>query len=212
MAKKIGDSFFLQHLKGKKKIPINPIPHRKESGLQKINNKIQERVMLPRDVLRLFRITHNILVQWEKYDVSFSSKEHSNDKTWRRFSIADLLKFAILVIIRERGISLRQYKRLIKWMRNTNLIDSILIPVLQYKKVGIYFNHIDVEGIYVSGSNQEKLFIEKINKTFTPIIYLPIHDLLLWIIKEAKRPDFYWKLEKSQINFYVDKQRMHIEY
>ena len=211
MAKKIGDSFFLQHLKGKKKIPISPIPHRKESGLQKINNKIQERVMLPRDVLRLFRITHNILVQWEKLNVRFSSKQKPGDRSWRRFSIADLLCFAILSIIRDLGISLTKNKRLIDWMRNIDLIDSVLNPFLHGRKIGIYFNRVDIEGIYFSESNLEKLFIKKINKSWTPIVYVPLSELFIWILKEAGRPDFHIRILKGEIALYIDGKKATVE-
>ncbi len=210
MAKKKNESIFLQHIKSKKDASKIAVRENSESDYDKIKNKIDARVMLPRDVLRLFHMTHNKLVQWEKFNVRFSSKKYPKDRSWRRFSISDLLCFAILSVIRDLGISLKESTRLIDWMRSIDLIDSILPPILQGKKVGIYFNRIDIEGIYISSTNEEKMFLKKINKTWTPIVYVPLFELFIWLLKEAKRPDFYIKV-KDGIEFYVDKKRADIE-
>lgn len=211
MNKKTGDSILLQHLKGNKKAPDILHPKKKETTVNQIRDKIEQRVLLPRDVMRLFHITHNQLVQWEELNLRFSSKQKPGNRSWRRFSIADLLYFAILSIIRDLGVSLTKNKRLIDWMRNIDLIDSILNPFLHGRKIGIYFNRIDIEGIYFSESNLEKLFIKKINKSWTPIVYVPLFELFIWILKEAGRPDFHIRILKGKIALYVDGKKAIIE-
>lgn len=208
MARKRGESIFLKHLKGDIKGSKILIPEKKKSTVSRIRNKIEERVMLPRDVLRLFHITHNQLVQWEELNVRFSSKKHPNDRGWRRFSIADLMYFAILSLVRDLGISLTKNKRVIDWMRSINLVDAVIEPFIQGKKMGIYFNRMDIEGIYVSGTDLEKSFLEKIDKTLMPMVYIPLYGLFFWILKEASRSDFYLRIQKNGIMFYVDKEKV----
>lgn len=214
MAKKEKYSDFIQYLRSMTKDPELPFAkeRKEESNYIKIRNKIEQRVLLPRHVMDLFHLTHNKLFQWDQLNLRFSSKENQDDNSWRRFSIADLLRFAIIIAVKDLGLRLKDNQPLINWVGRMNLVDSILLPFTQGKKVAIYFNRSDIWGIYVSKSIPEKWFMDNVNKSTVPIIVIPLNEIFKWVLQKSRRPDFYVQISKyNEYMFFIDGKRVIIE-
>lgn len=197
------DHRFLSEVFGINKETKNA-PDKFIGGLQAVNDKICKRCMTARDIKRILGLSYRQINEWEQRQVRFSKRRSKKKGSWRLFSIEDAFSFAIIKALRYLKIPLSRNRKLVESIRSSNIVQTILIYFAEGRKTFFFHDNDTLTGFYVE--NRKNSFDQQILTAIKPIVFIPLNDLFLGVLKQSDREDFHVDFDKETQKpaFYVD--------
>lgn len=169
----------------------------------RIRPALDHHYMKVADILSVLDISIRQLFYWDSKGMSIS-KHQKNKRSWRRFSVFDLIGYAIVKELRNMGGNLEDFIFVIAWLKN-NLCQEpeIFYNFTRANRIFLIINPVDktVELFCISKNwtfNATILDLEKSG------IIIPLHPILERIFTKIKKVNFEIKTTGDKSSGYVE--------
>lgn len=175
--------------------------------------------MIVSDITKILKVTKRQIFYWDEKGMKLSRKK-TPSRAWRKFSIIDILGFAIIKKLRTFGLGLNQCDMVFDWLR-TNLYETpvFLYHIAEGDSVILSINVNTGETLHYYGSELStyNTLAADIQQTTEPIIMLPLNPIFKAVFEQIYREDFRVEFTNDRLGgnnkiiFYIDRDRLELK-
>jgi len=163
-----------------------------EEILAKLLAVIDEKKLTIKNVTDHVDLSYRMVNDWDNRNIL--SADRDGERGWRKFSVKDIIKLAVIKNLRDLGIPLHRLKPLVNWLNTTIVIEYALYDVIRGFNCFIHTNLKDHYDIC-----REDELRESVSYHDNSFIYLRMNQLINDIFQKVGLPTF-------KVRFFLDNE------
>lgn len=178
----------------------------------KVKLKLLKQYLTIKEAEDMTGISRAKINYWDSQEMRLSEDKETNKKSWRRFSIVDLIGIRVINDLRNMGIQLSEvYEKLFAWLKANLTSYQLICTLSEGNSIILYFDERTIKHFY---GTDTRIWEEEIMPLKRPATLIRLDNIMRETLKKIRTDDFFVKFSldrfgiTNKANYFVDDEHI----